>query len=184
VDQAEIRAIIEEGMHLRGWISNAYAQVEYLLGDLIMQCRAYPIYAEQTATFTHSATKRVAKVRTMLNLGGPLAPYAARVGEMLDAFSNNHDTRNLLAHGFCEFHHTPSGDAGLVFSRFERGGGAENQNEDSLVVRTFRLVDLQYHEAQLTHQSKAALELFTEMYAELGWVRGHLAVIAQGVGGA
>src|SRR5687767_863851 len=106
MDQAEIIAIIEEATHHRGWISNAYAQVEYLLGDLIIRCREFPEYVEQTGTFTHSAPKRVAKVRAMLKANGPLTPYNAEIGKVLDAFESNHEVRNLLAHGFCEFHFT------------------------------------------------------------------------------
>ena len=53
-----IRNELEEGQRLRGWIVNAYAQVEYLLGDLILRCRAFPEYEEQTRTFTHSAPTR------------------------------------------------------------------------------------------------------------------------------
>jgi hypothetical protein len=33
---------INEGQRLRGWIANSYAQIEYLLGDLILRCRAFP----------------------------------------------------------------------------------------------------------------------------------------------
>jgi hypothetical protein len=54
-----LRADIEEGQRLRGWITNAYAQIEFLLGDLILRCREFPEYAGDTATFTHSAPKRV-----------------------------------------------------------------------------------------------------------------------------
>ena len=63
MDQVEIVAVIEEATHQRGWISNSYAQVEFLLGDLIIRCREFAQYAEQTAAFTHSAPKRVSKVR-------------------------------------------------------------------------------------------------------------------------
>lgn len=169
VDQAEIIAIIEEATHHRGWISNSYAQVEYLLGDLIMRCRQFPEYAEQTATFTHSAPKRVAKVRSMLNVDGPLTPYVAEMNEALDAFEGNHEVRNLLAHGFCEFHFTPTGDAGLVFRKFERGDVKKGQEPDLLVQRTFRLVDMHYHMEQSVDQSQRALQVFGKIHSDLGW---------------
>lgn len=169
MDQAEIIAIIEEATRHRGWISNSYAQVEYLLGDLIIRCRQFPQYAEQTATFTHSAPKRVAKVRSMLNVDGPLTPYVAEISEALDAFEGNHEVRNLLAHGFCEFHFTPTGDAGLVFRKFERGDVQNGQQPDILIERTFRLVDMHYHKEQFVAQAQRALEIFAKVHFDLGW---------------
>ncbi len=169
VDQAEIIAIIEEGTHQRGWISNSYAQIEYLLGDLIIRCRAFPEYAEQTAIFTHSAPKRVKKVRSMLEIEGALTPYATEIVQVLDAFEANHEIRNLLAHGFCEFHHTPDNDAGFVFRKFERGDVQNGQDADIAIQRTFRLIDLQYHREQFVHQAQRALEVFSHVHHELGW---------------
>lgn len=170
MDEAEIIAIIEEGTHHRGWISNSYAQVEFLLGDLIERCRAFPEYNEFTATISHSAGKRVSKIRSMLTLEGPLAPYSAQITGVLDAFDGNHEVRNLLAHGFCTFHHTPTGDAGLVFRKFERGDVANGEDPDILVQRTFRLIDLQYHRTQFVAQSHDALQTFLQIHADLGWV--------------
>lgn len=169
MDEAEIIAFIEQATLERGWISNSYAQVEYLLGDLILRCRQFPEYATQTATFTHSASKRVRKVRAILNIDGPLNPYIEQITNILDAFDTNHDIRNLLAHGFCEFHHTPAGDAGLYFRKFQRDNVPEGQNVDILTQRTFRLIDLQYHKGQMIHQSQQALEIFLGIYAVFGW---------------
>lgn len=169
MEQAEIVAVIEEATHQRGWISNGYAQVEFLLGDLIMRCREFPQYAEQTQTFTHSAVKRVKKVRSMLAIDGPLTAHAEAIGEVLDAFEVNHDIRNLLAHGFCEFHFTPTDDAAMVFRIYERGDVQKGQEPDILVQRTFRLIDLQYHRAQLVAQSQRALEVFAKVHFDLGW---------------
>lgn len=169
MDQSEIEAIIEEATHHRGWISNSYAQVEYLLGDLIIRCRQFPEYEDQTATFTHSSPKRVAKVRLMLNVDGPLTPYTGEISEVLDAFETNHDIRNLLAHGFCEFHYTPTGDAGLIFRKFERGDVKNGQEAVELIERTFRLVDMHYHREQFVAQAQQALVVFAKVHFDLGW---------------
>jgi hypothetical protein len=169
MDKPEIEAIIEEATHHRGWISNSYAQIEYLLGDLIIRCRQFPEYEQQTTTFTHSAPKRVAKVRSMLNVDGPLTPYGAEINQVLDAFEGNHEVRNLLAHGFCEFHFTATGDAGLVFRKFERGDVQAGQEPDMLVQKTFRLVDMHYHKEQFVDQAQRALEIFAKIHFDLGW---------------
>jgi hypothetical protein len=81
-----IKTAIEEGQCLRGWISNAYTQKEFLLGDLARRCRAFPEYAAETATFTHSASKRIAKARRKLKKAGPLSPYAADLTSIVERF--------------------------------------------------------------------------------------------------
>lgn len=106
----------------------------------------------------------------MLAIDGPLSPYSHELGEVLTAFEANHDVRNLLAHGFCVFHHTPTGDAGFVFRKFERGDASKDEEADMLVQRTFRLVDMHYHKEQLAALAQRAVEVFAKIHAELGWV--------------
>ncbi|WP_313437252.1 hypothetical protein [Novosphingobium sp.] len=167
--EAQIKEFAEMGMSERGWISNSYAQIEYLLGDLIVHCREFPVYNAQTGTVSHSAAKRVKKVRAILALDGPLSPFADKMTEVLDAFEGNDDVRNLLAHGFCSIHYTPTGDAGFVFRKFDRAAAAEAEDDAAAIIRTFRLVDLQYHRAQMVEQAQNALAVFVGMYNSLGW---------------
>ena len=167
--QEEMIAIINEGTALRGWIANSFAQVEFLLGDLIVRCREFPEYADFTQTISHSAAKRIGKVRSMLNIGGRLAPYAEDLTAMLDTFEGNQGIRNLLAHGFCTFLHTPHDDAGLYFQKFERGDGEAGQVTDVLDHKTFRLIDLRYHKAQMAKQTDDAIILFAKIHADFGW---------------
>ncbi|HKY82296.1 hypothetical protein [Novosphingobium sp.] len=169
MDQAEIHAIIEEAMRLRGWIANSYAQIEFLLGDLIGRCREFPEYAPHAQTVTHSATRRIKKVRAMLALGGPLEPFAADLGSLMDAFEQNDEIRNLMAHGFCTFHYTPTGDAGLMFRKFDRDAANVADDDFALIQRTFRLIDLQYHREQFVAQADEALRLFGAIHYAFGW---------------
>lgn len=169
MDEDEIKAIINEGTLRRGWISNSYAQVEFMLGDLIMRAREFSQYAVHTETVSHSAKKRVAKVRAMLRIDGPLSLFANEIGNVLDAFDRNHDLRNLLAHGFCEFRYTRNGDSGFYFRKFERGNADNGENAEVLIERTLRPIDLHYHETQLTHEAGTALAVFAKVYHHLGW---------------
>lgn len=169
MDEAEIHAIIEEGMRLRGWIANSYAQIEYLLGDLIGRCREFPEYLPHTQTVTHSAARRIKKVRSMVALGGPLEPFGADLVALMDAFEQHDEIRNLLAHGFCTFHYTPTGDAGLMFRKFDRDAATETDDDFALIERTFRLADLQYHREQFVAQADEALRLFGTIHYAFGW---------------
>ena len=169
MDREGIIALIEESTHHRGWISNSYAQVEFLLGDLIWRCRAFPEYSEQTKTISHSATKRVKKVRAMLEIEGPLTASAQKLGSVLDAFELNHDLRNLLAHGFCEFQPMPAGDPKFAFRKFERGKPELGEDDAQLVQRFFRIIDLRYHKEQLVAEASHAVLVFGELHHRLGW---------------
>jgi hypothetical protein len=169
MDEAEWKAKIEEGFLLRGWISNSYAQIEFLLGDLIIRCREFPQYAEYTKTVSLNAKTRVAKVRKILKIDGPLTPFKREIENMLNTFESNSDIRNLLAHGFCIFYHTPDGDAVFHFRKFDRPP-AGSDDDHVLIEHRFRLIDLQYHKAKLVDQAQHALGVFMGIHASQGWI--------------
>lgn len=164
--ETEMLAQIEDMTRLRGWIANSYAQIEYLLGDLIIRARSWPEYEAQTATFTHKATKRVSKVRAMAALDGPLSEFADALIAILDRFDRGHDTRNLLAHGFCEFHRARNGETGMQFQRFDR----QPNRDDALVIRLFRPADLESEKIEFTNLAHEAVDLFITIHRHFGWV--------------
>lgn len=166
---AEIQAIIAAGTEHRGWIANSFAQIEFLLGDLIVRCRAFPEYDLHTQTVSHSAAKRVTKVRSILAIEGPLSPFSETLEPLLAAFSANQEVRNLLAHGYCEFHHTPAGDAGFYFRKFDRAKAEETGNDAAMLEKTFRLVDLEYHRVQMIALSENAMGLISNLHVAMGW---------------
>lgn len=156
---------IEEGQRLRGWITNAYAQIEFLLGDLILRCRSFPEYEADSATFTRSALKPARLVQRMLQKPGPLIPFAAELISVIDRFEERHETRNLLAHGYCEYLHTPDGDAGLQFQKFHR----QDARDDARLIRLFRLPDLLAERESLVALSDEAVRLFVRIHEHFGW---------------
>jgi hypothetical protein len=87
-----VEVFMDEGQRLRGWITNAYAQIEFLVGDLILRCRRFSEYEIEIATFTHSATKRASKVRNMARKAGPLSPLAVDLLSIVDRFEERHET--------------------------------------------------------------------------------------------
>lgn len=161
----ELIEAIEEGQRLRGWIANGYAQVEYLLGDIITNAFRMPEYADLASRLPHRIEKRIATVRRVLALDGYFTAHAEEIEWILAAFEDHHETRNLLAHGFCTAFHTPDGDFGLEFRKWHRDG-----DRDAEMKRTFRLVDLEYERDQLKHVSQRALSLAYQIHQELGLV--------------
>ena len=157
---------INEGQLLRGWIVNSYAQIEFFLGDLIVRSLTLPEYAKLAQTLPHGAPGRIKRVRQILTQGGFFDKFSNEISEIIDEFSNHHETRNLLAHGFCEFHFTKKGDFGLQFRKWHRQEG----RQDALLLRTFRLRDLEAQKIELTALAQRALLLFRRIHDSLGLV--------------
>lgn len=160
-----IQAAVDDGQRLRGWVLNGYAQVEYLLGDIIRIANGMPEYEACHARMPHRVEKRISKVREILGRGGFFADHQEEIEFIIEAFEASQATRHLLAHGFCTAFHTPDGDFGLQFRKWHREG-----DEDREIRKTFRLVDLEYERTQLTHVADLALALFQRIHAELGLV--------------
>ena len=161
----EVVDAIEEGQRLRGWIANGYAQVEYLLGDILTNAFGMPEYQELALRLPHRIEKRIAAVRGVLEIDGYFTAHGDEIRWILEAFENHHQTRNLLVHGFCTAYFTPDGDFGLEFRKWHRDG-----DRDTEMKRTFRLVDLDYERTQLNHVSQRAVALTFQMHQELGLV--------------
>lgn len=159
----EIKNRTDEGQRLRGWITNAYAQIEYILGDIIVRSLDMDEYKGIGEVLPHGAPDRIKRVRRILEVQGPYSDYKAELGIVLTDFERHHENRNLLAHGFCTVYHTPEDDFGLEFRKWHRVPG----RQDAELIRTFRLKDLEYHEAQLVHLSQNALELLSRIHQHL-----------------
>ena len=158
-------AEIEEGQRLRGWITNSYAQIEFLLGDLILRCRSFHQYELHTKTMPHGGSSRVKKVKSILKINGPLSPFAGRLQTLLQRFDDTHDIRNLLAHGFCEYLFTPEGDAGLQFQKWHR----LPNRDDARLIKTFRLNEMASEMDDFVCLSMEMMSLFKEIHDQFGW---------------
>lgn len=156
---------LEDAQRLRGWIVNSFAQVEFLLGDLILRCREFPAYEEHTRTLPHGASDRIARVRTILNRSGPLDPDANDILAILDHLAAQQDTRNLLVHGFATALHTSSEEMGFHFQKFHRQPG----RHDARLIRTFTLDGLRREREDQTAFAEAAVGRFQAMHRRMGW---------------
>ena len=164
--QQQIKMMIEEAQRLRGWLANSYAQIEYILGDLIVRSLKMPEYEHLGNTLPHDAPRRIKRARNIIEAGGWIDMFSQELNEILDNFEKKHETRNLLAHGFCEFLYTPDGDAGMRFSKWHR----QPDRQDARLQKTFRLNDLQREQTELTALASKAVELFFRIHDDLGLV--------------
>ena len=157
---------IEEGQRLRGWIKNAYAQIEFLLGDFILRCNGLPEYSHLPSTLPHGAPDRVKRVRRILAATGPMQRFDQSLRPLLEEFERGQETRNLLAHGFCEYLYTPSGDTGLQFQKWHR----QPDREDARLIRCFRIEDMRREKEAFSRLAQRGLELFMIIHEHFGWV--------------
>ena len=159
-----IQDAAHEAQRLRGWVSNAYAQVEYVLGDILMRAKDMPEYEGVVGRLPHGAPKRVKKVKALLEKEGFFTQHSVRLEALVAAFEEYHEIRNLLAHGFCTIYHTPDRDVGFEFRKWHRS----EDDEDTEIREMFRIIDLRYHEAQLTPLAEEATALLREIHVALG----------------
>jgi hypothetical protein len=160
-----VKDATHEAQRLRGWISNGYAQVEYLLGDILMKAFELPEYSEFVDRLPHKVGNRIGLIRKILEIDGFFTPLVEEIQWIIDAFELRHETRNILAHGFCTVLHTREGDVGFEFRKWHR----DNQ-QDIELIKVYRLVDLEYEQAQLIDVSQRALKLGFEIHKVLGLV--------------
>ena len=159
-------AVIEEAQRLRGWIANAYAQIKFFLGDVIVRSLSMELYQEVGQVLPHGSPDRIKRVRRILDVEGLFSEFRDELSGICDEFEHHHETRNLLAHGFCEFHYTPTGDCGLQFRKWHRVEG----RQDAQLQKTFRLVDLEYERTIIVEPSQRTLSLFHRIHDRLGLI--------------
>jgi len=168
VPPEHVLAATEEAQRLRGWVANGYAQVEYLLGDIIMKALDMPEYGELPKRLPHGAPKRIERVNKVLEIEGFFSKFEEELIWILEAFGAHHETRNLLAHGFCSIYHTPEEDVGFEFRKWHR----DDEHGDVEIKKTFKLVHLEYEKTQLIEVSSRSLKLSRQIHEELGLIDG------------
>jgi hypothetical protein len=155
----------------RGWCINSFAQVEYLLGDLLWQAASMPEYAAAAVPFPLNADKRAEKVRELLELSGPFEAYGADLREIVERWESLREGRLFFAHGYASFFSTPAGDALMQIRRFvppPKGSKGAQMGRDVLRVRPAELAEARRVWAKLAND--AAL-LFHRIHEDLGLER-------------
>lgn len=160
-----VKEKIEDGQRLRGWITNSYAQVEFLLGDLIIRCRQFPEYSKHTASIPYGGADRAKKVAAILRNSGPLDLFADELSNLLIAFETQHETRNLLAHGFAHFVRNAADECWFDFRKLHRS----KERSDGLIIRHFTLDEMESEKAETVKIAQTALILFRDIHSYFRW---------------
>lgn len=91
---------LEQALIYRGVIVAAWAQVDGVLSDLLVRCREVPAYAADLAAgVPRVREQRVAKLKALLAVPGPLQRAAEPIRELLRDGAKADAIRHLMAHG-------------------------------------------------------------------------------------
>lgn len=146
---------------LRGWIINSYAQIEFLLGHLIVAAATLPEYAHLPRRLPRNLERR-AEAIFEISSSGPYAPFKPRLNAVLQKLGmEDIDTvRHLLVHGLCIFYATPTGDMAVKFQRFVPSAGGKPAG---LKSQLFTRNDLQNYRTRWVAIAQEAVVLFEEI---------------------
>lgn len=150
----------------RGWIVNAFAQVEYLLADTVVRCGSLPEYAEANTTLPYRLDQRVTRFADLIALDGPLADQRGAFEQVVVNFQAAEERRQFLVHGFASFHFTQAGDMAMRFDRFMPARDDPGRRRSMW----FRPATLAAIRAEASSQTEDAIREFIALHERFGWV--------------
>ncbi|WP_375306108.1 hypothetical protein WI560_30345 [Bradyrhizobium sp. A11] len=95
----EASALITKLFDARGATLLAFAQVEWFSAKLIVEAASLEQYRGLDLSFTQDASKRAEKLKAILEVEGPLSPYAEELRTTIDQVLGYQELRNFAAHG-------------------------------------------------------------------------------------
>ena len=134
----------------------------------LCNARSIPDYA--TLRIPYRTDKRIAEVRRLCSLSGPLEAFSGQLIELVDRFEAFEEPRLLLVHGFCSVSINDAGNMGFNFKRYRPTKDDPTQMEE----RTYTLSDLQIERNAFVRFAREAMDLFVEMHRVMGWEGLHL----------
>lgn len=165
MDKQDIETILDEFQRMRGWIVNSFAQVEYILADLVVRCRQFPEYQSLTGEFPYRVETRIAVVRKILKLDGPLSQDRVPLDTQLTEFESMIDLRNLIVHGLATFVHDANRDWAMVFQLWR----PHRNNAFTTTSETFSPDALKSIVEYSQEFAAATLEVIRTIHRRHGW---------------
>ncbi|GEP09823.1 hypothetical protein [Methylobacterium gnaphalii] len=97
--QERIKALEARLNLVRGRLIGSYSFVEFILGDLYVRAQRMPAYSSVRDRFPVKLRDRIIGIEQILDIRGPLDPYAEKLRELIGGIAAYADLRHFLAHG-------------------------------------------------------------------------------------
>lgn len=102
VNPWQTKASVDAALLYRGAIVAGWASVETTIIELAIRASGHEAYVGHRKAYPTKLKTRVAYLRDILSLPGPLDRYADDIGRIVDHYVESADLRNMLAHAFME----------------------------------------------------------------------------------
>jgi hypothetical protein len=158
--------IIEQMTCDRGWIVNCYAQVEFLIADIIVKSRKFPEYQHLIAGPVPFGINRRSEVIRKLCESGPLHAHRDTVLPLVDRLLKLEETRHFFTHGFLSVHIERGGKRlGMHLRRYVPPKKGELETRSELLVFPEQMAE---ERRRWLVYAQTAVELLRKVYDELG----------------
>jgi hypothetical protein len=158
--------LIRDAALLRGAIITSYAQVEFLLADFAIRCRARAVYASVCPKFPYKLEDRIKATRRIIRTPGPFSVYADKVEALCAGLLQFEEMRHFMAHGFQIIRNNKSGTQHDLTYRLHRPVGKHGEAEERFIVTDLDQLD---HAAKaIGDYAQSFVLLWRTMYIEQG----------------
>lgn len=163
-----LKAAMDRIQRDRGWIVNSYAQLEYLIRDLLIRARDLPAYASALDTVPFDPGKRLRKFKQIVAMDGPLAAYRERIDRLIvRPLEIDQERRHYLVHGLVTLVHTGGKNPGIEVRRFVRD--EQDPFKEGRIILSE--VELRAIMEDVTATADAGLRLILEIHRRFGWIK-------------
>jgi hypothetical protein len=158
--------IVEEMIAARGWITNSYAQVEFLLADIIVKCRQFRENEDlNNLQLPFGIDGRVNRIRDLCTRL-PLNAHADNLLPLLDRLMELEDARHFFTHGFMSVHiEKGTGRVGMHLRRYVQPKRHSRETRAEMFVLPEQMSD---GKTRWVIFAQTAVETFRRIYEQLG----------------
>lgn len=151
-------ALYERGIYQRGLFIQRYAAVEFSVTHLLLMCRQHPVY-NSLGDLPWKLTSKLKRLTAILEMDGPVKPFADQLRSMVDLFVELERDRHFLAHGLMATKLDAQGQRIMAFRLYDHINGVVHAGYFDLPID--RLEDL----AGLLHPTASD---FADLVASIG----------------
>ena len=115
---AEVKEAVRHAARIRGEIITSFAQIEFVLADIVVKCASRAEYKNVVARFPYKVESRISAVTALVNAPGPLQKYKDEIVRVIDHLLSYSELRDFMAHGLVMLTPTVDKDPRLEYRMY------------------------------------------------------------------